>query len=175
MMRGLLPIIIFIGLGIALAISLTKDPRRLEAALIDQPFPEFSLSSLDDPDTVLTEQTVKGQISVVNVFGSWCVSCNVEHPILMDITKDENIRLVGLNWRDGRTKARDWLDKRGDPYDVIVYDPDSELAIPLGVSGAPETFVTDETGRIRYKHSGAISFEDWEKTFLPLLKKLEAE
>jgi len=175
MMRGLLPIIIFVGLGIALATSLTKDPRRLEAALIDQPFPDFSLSSLDDPNAILTEETVNGQISVVNVFGSWCVTCNVEHPILMDVAKNENIRLVGLNWRDGREKARDWLDKRGDPYDLIVFDPDSELAIPLGVSGAPETFVTDKTGRIRYKHSGAISFEDWDKTFLPLLKKLEAE
>lgn len=175
MKRALIPLLFFIGLSVALAISLTKDPRRLEDTLIDHPFPAFSLSALDEPDAVLTENVVQGQISVVNVFGSWCVTCNVEHPILMDVTKDENIRLIGLNWRDGRDKAQKWLDKRGNPYDLIIFDPDSELAIPLGVSGAPETFVTDKSGRIRYKHSGAISFEDWDTIFLPLLETLEAE
>lgn len=175
MMRALLPLIVFIGLGVALAISLTKDPRRLENTLIDEPFPAFSLSALDNPDEIFTEELVQGQISVVNVWGSWCVTCNVEHPILMDVAKDDSIRLIGLNWRDGREKARSWLDKRGDPYDLIVFDPDSELAIPLGVSGAPETFITDKNGRIRYKHSGAISFEDWNTIFQPLLETLEAE
>jgi len=175
MKRALIPLLFFIGLSVALAISLTKDPRRLEDTLIDHPFPAFSLSSLDEPDAVLTEQTVQGHISVVNVFGSWCVTCNVEHPILMEVSRDENIRLIGLNWRDDREEAKTWLAKRGNPYDLIIFDPDSELAIPLGVSGAPETFVTDKNGRIRYKHSGAISFEDWDNIFQPLFKTLEAE
>lgn len=175
MMRGLIPLLLFVGLGVAFAIGLTKDPRRLEDVLLDHPFPAFTLSTLDAPDTLVTEEILLGQVSVVNVFGSWCVTCNVEHPILMDITKDEDIRLIGHNWRDERTKARGWLDKRGDPYDLIIFDPDSDLAIPLGVSGAPETFITDKTGRIRYKHSGAIGYADWEDTFRPLIKQLQAE
>lgn len=174
-MRGFIPLIIFGVIIVAFAIGLTKDPRRMEATLIDQPFPEFQLTRLDAPNEILTADVVKGQVSVVNVFGSWCVSCNVEHPILMDISKNDAIRLVGHNWRDGREEARNWLDKKGDPYDVIIYDEHSELAIPLGVTGAPETFITDKNGRIRYKHSGPIGYQDWEETLRPLVQKLQAE
>lgn len=174
-MREFLPLLIFGLIALALGIGLTKDPKRMEAVLLDQPFPEFSLSALDDADIFLNEEALKGQISVVNVFGSWCVSCNVEHPILMDISKDMTVNMVGHNWRDDREKARDWLDKRGDPYDLIIFDPDSELAIPLGVSGAPETFITDKSGRIRYKHVGPIEYQDWEDTLRPLIQELQTE
>ncbi len=174
-MRGLTPLILFAVIGLAFAIGLTKDPRRMEATLIDQPFPEFALPALDTPDMTLTQVDIAGQVSVVNVFGSWCVSCNVEHPILMDISKDEAIRMVGHNWRDGRDSARKWLDDKGDPYDLIIFDEHSELAIPLGVTGAPETFITDKAGRIRYKHSGPIGYKDWEETLRPLIQTLQAE
>ena len=175
MMRGLIPLFLFAALGVAFAIGLTKDPKRMEVTLINQPFPEFSLSTLDDPTQILDETILKGQVSLVNVFGSWCVTCNVEHPILMDIAKDPMVRVIGHNWRDDREKARNWLDKRGDPYDLIIFDPDSDLVIPLGVVGAPATFITAKTGRIRYKHVGAIGFEDWEQTLRPLIKKLQTE
>jgi len=174
-MRGLVPLLIFGLIAIALGIGLTKDPRRMEATLIDQPFPEFNLSVLDNPEQFLDESSLQGQISLINVFGSWCVSCNVEHPILMDIAGSDAVNMVGHNWRDDRDKARDWLDKRGDPYDKIIFDPDSLLAIPLGVTGAPETFITDKTGRIRYKHTGPIEYDDWEDTLRPLIQILQAE
>jgi cytochrome c biogenesis protein CcmG/thiol:disulfide interchange protein DsbE len=175
MIRGLIPLIVFAIIAVALAIGLTKDPRRMEVTLIDSPFPDFDLETLYAPDIRQSQNLLKGQVSLINVFGSWCVTCNVEHPILIDIAKDETIRLIGHNWRDDREKAKIWLERRGDPYDEILFDPDSELAIPLGVVGAPETFITDGQGRIRYKHSGAISFEDWETVLKPLLQSLAQE
>ncbi len=174
-MKRFLPILIFLAIGIAFAIALTRDPRKLESVIIDQPFPDFSLTELNDPNAMLTPELLKGQVSLINVFGSWCVSCNVEHPVLMDIAGNETIRMVGINWRDDRAKGQDWLAKRGDPYDVIIFDPESVLAIPLGVVGAPESFITDKTGRIRYKHSGVISSSEWTGTLKPLIKRLETE
>lgn len=174
-MKRFIPLILFGIIILAFAIGLTKDPRRMEDMLIDQPFPEFELTALDAPEQTLTQDAIKGEVSLVNVFGSWCVSCNVEHPILMEISQDEAIRMVGHNWRDGRDNARKWLNDKGDPYDVIIYDEHSELAIPLGVTGAPETFITDKQGRIRYKHSGPIGYQDWEDTLRPLIQTLKAE
>ena len=174
-MRRFIPIIIFLVIGVAFAIALTRDPRKLDSVIIDQPFPDFALTELNNPDAILTPDIVSGQVSLINVFGSWCVTCNVEHPVLMDIAKNEDITLIGINWRDNREKGQEWLSKRGDPYDTIIFDPESLLTIPLGVVGAPETFITDKSGRIRYKHSGAITFQDWNTHLKPLIIKLDAE
>ncbi|WP_409432396.1 DsbE family thiol:disulfide interchange protein [Litorimonas sp. RW-G-Af-16] len=174
-MKRFAPLILFVLLGIAFAFALTRDPRKLDSVIIDQPFPDFSLSELYDPDAVLTESLLQGQVSVINVFGSWCVACSVEHPILMDIAREDRVNMIGINWRDERAKGQAWLAERGDPYNIIIFDPESVLAIPLGVVGAPETFITDASGRIRYKHIGPIDRVDWENTFKPLIAKLEAE
>lgn len=175
MMRALLPLGLFLLIGIAFAIGLTKDPRRMSSELINRPFPEFSLSVLYDEDAILTEDIVKGQVSLVNVFGSWCVACNVEHPTLMDIAKRREVTLIGMDWRDERPKAKKWLAERGNPYDKIIFDNESTLAITLGVTGAPESFITDRTGQIRYKHVGVITPEIWRDTLKPIIQKLEAE
>ena len=174
-MRRFIPLIVFALIGIAFAIGLTRDPRKLDPVLIETPFPQFNLESLDNPQIRLTEDSLKGQISLINVFGSWCISCNVEHPVLMDIAAREDINLIGINWRDEREKGQDWLLKRGNPYGDIIFDPASVLAVKLGVVGAPETFLTDASGTIRYKHIGPISAEDWTQTLKPLILKLEAE
>jgi cytochrome c biogenesis protein CcmG/thiol:disulfide interchange protein DsbE len=175
MMRALLPLGLFLLIGIAFAIGLTKDPRRMSSELINRPFPEFSLPELYDEDAILTEDIVKGQVSLVNVFGSWCVACNVEHPTLMDIAKRREVTLIGMDWRDERPKAKKWLAERGNPYDKIIFDNESTLAITLGVTGAPESFITDRTGQIRYKHVGVITPEIWRDTLKPIIQKLEAE
>ena len=175
MMRALLPLCLFLLIGIAFAIGLTKDPRRMSSELINQPFPEFSLTELYDKTEVLTEDSVKGRVSLINVFGSWCVACNVEHPVLMDIARREEITLIGMDWRDERPKAKKWLAERGNPYDKIIFDNESVLAITLGVTGAPESFITDKTGQIRYKHVGVITPQIWRGTLFPIIKRLEAE
>ncbi|RKQ70801.1 cytochrome c biogenesis protein CcmG/thiol:disulfide interchange protein DsbE [Litorimonas taeanensis] len=174
-MRGLIPLIVFGVIAIALAIGLTNDPRRMEDMLIDQPFPEFSLPTLYEPETQHSKSDIQNQVSLINVFGSWCVTCIVEHPVLMNIAETETVRLIGHNWRDERDKAITWLARQGNPYDSIIFDPDSTLAISLGVTAAPETFITDKQGRIRYKHSGDITEKDWETVLKPLIESLQAE
>jgi len=175
MMRALLPLGLFILIGIAFAIGLTKDPRRMSSELINQPFPAFSLTELYDETQILTEDIVKGQVSLINVFGSWCVACNVEHPVLMDIAKRKEVTLIGMDWRDERPKAKRWLAERGNPYETIIYDDESVLAITLGVTGAPESFIIDKSGQIRYKHVGVITPKIWRETLLPIIKTIEAE
>ena len=175
MMRALLPLGIFLLIGIAFAIGLTKDPRRMTSELIDKPFPQFSLTELYDESEVLTENIIRGQVSLINVFGSWCVACNVEHPVLMDIAKNNEVRLIGMDWRDERDKAKRWLAERGDPYTKVIFDNESVLAIKLGVTGAPESFITDKMGNIRYKHVGVITPDIWRETLLPIVETLKAE
>ncbi len=175
MMRALLPLGLFLLIGIAFAIGLTKDPRRMSSELINQPFPEFSLTELYNETEILTGDIVKGKVSLINVFGSWCVACNVEHPILMDISKRKDVNLIGMDWRDERPKAKRWLAERGNPYEKIIFDNESVLAITLGVTGAPESFITDKAGQIRYKHVGVITPDIWRKTLWPIIENLEAE
>ena len=175
MMRALLPLGLFLLLGIAFAIGLTKDPRRMTSELIDKPFPQFSLTELYDESELLTEQMMRGRVSLINVFGSWCVACNVEHPVLMDIAKNNEVRLIGMDWRDERDKAKRWLAQRGDPYTKVIFDDESVLAIKLGVTGAPESFITDKMGNIRYKHVGVITPDIWRETLLPIVETLKAE
>ena len=175
MIRALAPLALFLLIGIAFAIGLTKDPKILPSELINQPFPSFALTELYDEDTVLNEDIVKGQVSLVNVFGSWCVACNAEHPVLMNIAQRQQATLIGIDWRDERDKGKAWLAKRGNPYSAVIFDDESLLAIKLGITGAPETFVTDKNGNIRYKHIGIITPEIWTQTLRPIVQKLEAE
>lgn len=175
MMRALLPLGLFLLIGIAFAIGLTKDPRKLSSQLIDKAVPEFALSELYDESETLTQEMFKGDVSLINVFGSWCVACNVEHPVLMDIARRNEVSLIGMDWRDDREKAKRWLAKRGNPYSKVIFDNESVLAITLGVTGAPESFIVDKSGKIRYKHVGVITPEIWRETLLPIINKLETE
>ena len=118
------------------------------------------------------EKDLLNKVSLVNVFGSWCAACITEHPFLMGISDKENINLIGMNWRDDRTKAINWLNYYGDQYDKIIYDDESTLAIQLGVTGAPESFIIDFQGQIRYKHVGIINKRIWEKDILPVINSI---
>jgi len=175
MIRALAPLGLFSLIALAFSIGLTKDPKLLPSELIDQPFPNFELTDLYEPSKILTQDIVKGDVSLVNVFGSWCVACNVEHPLLMTLEKNKEVNIIGIDWRDGREKGKAWLEARGNPYSAIIFDDESLLAIKLGITGAPETFVTDKTGQIRYKHVGVITTDIWTKTLRPIIHKLKAE
>ena len=170
--RGLIPLFGFFLLLGALAFGLTRDPRILPSELIEKPFPEFSLENLDG-DQMIDPSILQGRVSLVNVFGSWCVACTVEHPQLMARRNNPNLQLTGIDWRDTREAANRWLVRNGNPYDVVVFDPHSKLIVDLGVTGAPETFIVDKTGKIRYKHVGIISPEDWTDTLKPLVESLQ--
>ena len=172
MIRSLIPLFALLIVSIIFAVGLTKDPRSIPSQLINQKFPSFSLSELNDAENIITEKDLLNKVSLVNVFGSWCAACITEHPFLMGISDKENINLIGMNWRDDRTKAIDWLNYYGDPYDKIIYDDESTLAIQLGVTGAPESFIIDFQDQIRYKHVGIINKRIWEKDILPVINSI---
>ena len=173
--RALLPMALFlvlvIGLGVAM---LLRDPDKIDTPLLDQPFPEFSLSTLNDPNEILTRDDILGRISIVNVYGSWCAGCITEHPKLMEIAESKEVDLIGVNWRDTREKGHNFLARLGNPYDLIIFDEISELAVGLGVTGAPETYLIDHNGIIRFKHIGPITDEVWANDFRPRIAKLES-
>lgn len=173
LLKSLIPLAIFAGLAIFFAIGLTRDPTQLPSELIDRPLPEFEMTTLSGE--AVTHDKLLGEPSLLNVFGSWCVACLIEHPLFMELTEDPDFKLVGVNWRDTREDANRWLTRHGDPYDLILFDPESRLAIDLGVTGAPETFVLDAKGQIRYKHTGPVSADDWANTLRPLIQSLRAE
>lgn len=171
----ILPILLFLGLMAFLAFGLKRDPRVLPSELIDRQMPEFALSELHIPEATVSDLDFRGHVSLVNVFGSWCAACVVEHPKLVQLSQREDFQLIGINWRDDRTAAVAWLERFGDPYDRIAFDPDSELAIDLGVTGAPETFVVDADGRVRYKYVGIITDEAMRDKIDPILRIIAEE
>lgn len=170
----LLPVGLFGVLIIFLAIGLTRDPSVIPTEMIDRDMPAFELPELRAEELV-TEADLTGEITLLNVFGSWCVACLQEHPTLMRLADDDTVRIVGVNWRDDRTDALEWLAEHGDPYETIIFDGQSDLVIEIGVTGAPETFILDSAGRIRFKHVGPITPDVWQKTIQPVIAALEQE
>lgn len=171
----LLPVGVFGVLVIFLAIGLTRDPSVIPTEMIDREMPAFELPELRNQATLVSQADLVGQVTLVNVFGSWCVACLQEHPTLMQLSRNDTVRIVGINWRDDRDDALAWLAKHGDPYEAIVFDAESELVIEIGVTGAPETFVLDPSGRIRYKQIGPITPEVWTKTIRPVIDAIARE
>jgi cytochrome c biogenesis protein CcmG/thiol:disulfide interchange protein DsbE len=168
-----LPLLMLALIGAVFAFGLRNDPRALPAVLIDEPLPQFSLASLLEGEPNLTNDMLAGAPALINIFGSWCAACIIEHPVLMKIAAEGAVALYGVDWNDTREAGHAFLAARGNPYRAIGMDPDSRFAIAMGVSGAPETFVIDAQGRIRYKHVGPITDEVWSNTLHPLLLELE--
>lgn len=170
-----IPAAILLVIGGFFAWGLTRDPAELPSTMIDREMPNFALTRLTPEREALTKQDLIGKVSLVNVFGSWCSSCVLEHPQLTEIAESKQVALYGVDWRDPPGAGAAWLERYGDPYLKTGVDGDSRLAIDLGVTGAPETFLVDKEGRIRFKQVGPITPELWADTLLPLIRKLEAE
>ena len=169
----LLPLIVLAGLAGYFWSGLGRDPNVLPSVLIDKPLPELALPPIAGRERGLASADLKGQVSLLNIFGSWCVACQVEHPFLMQLKAEGTVPIHGINWRERDEAAGPaWLKRLGDPYTLIGADPDSRAAIGLGVTGAPETFIIDAAGVIRYKHIGPITKENWEKQLWPIVERL---
>lgn len=164
----------FIAVGALLAIGLQYDPRRIPSPLIGKPIPEFTLPPVKGRTLALSSADLTGEVSLVNVFASWCVACRDEHPLLMRLHADKVVPIHGLNYKDAPDDATRWLDSLGDPYTRTGADIDGRVAIEWGVYGVPETFVVDKQGTIRFKHIGPLTPEVLEKKLTPLLKELNA-
>lgn len=169
------PLALFALVAVALATGLTNDPRVLPSTMIDRPMPDFTLEPLYADAPAFAPGDLGDDIALVNVFGSWCVSCVIEHPTLMRLSREGAARIYGVDWRDTPEDGRAWLARYGDPFEKVGVDAQSRLAIDLGVTGAPETYVVDREGRIRYKHIGPITDDVWRDVFTPLLSDLRGE
>lgn len=172
--RFLLPFIILSILGGFLWKGLKLDPYALPSALIGKKVPHFTCTTLEKPETSVTEEIFQGHVSLVNVFASWCFSCNKEHKVWMQLMKEKDgIQIIGLNYHDKRENAKVWLKKLGSPYAIALYDPNGRIGMDFGVTGTPQTFIVDRTGVIRYCHVGPITRELWQKTLLPIIQTIK--
>lgn len=170
----LLPVAIFVAIAIALGVGLTLRPDKIPSALIGKPVPEFDLPPVMGRSLGLSDKDLKGEVSLVNVFASWCAACRVEHPLLMRLSEEGVVPVHGLNYKDKPEHARDWLDTLGDPYTRTGADVDGRVGIDWGVYGIPETFVIDAGGRIAYKYIGPLNPELLDQKILPLIETLRA-
>jgi len=174
-LKFLLPLILFIVLAVFLAIGLGLNPKEIPSPLIDKPAPAFSLPILATPEKNLGTQDLRGEVWLLNVWASWCVSCRQEHPLLLELAKLKLAKIIGLNYKDEADAASLWLQQLGNPYSASIMDKDGRVGIDYGVYGVPETFVIDKRGVIRYKHTGPVEPGDIEQVFLPLLQQLQQE
>lgn len=195
MKRFLIPLGIFLVLVVFLAIGLNRDPHEVPSPLVGKPAPEFRLVTLADPAKEFSPADMRGQVWLLNVWASWCVSCRAEHPLLVAFAKDGQLPVVGLNYKevrgDGgidakklapeqelsltRQRAGAWLAQHGNPYQLSVLDMDGRVGIDYGVYGVPETYLIDKKGVIRFKQIGPITPEALSQKILPLAKQLAAE
>ena len=173
-LKFLIPLAVFLLLAGFLAVGLMRDPREVPSPYIGKPTPAFRLEQLHDARLAFAPEDMKGKVWLLNVWASWCVSCRVEHPLLVDMAKRKLVPIVGLNYKDKREDGIRWLARYGDPYALSAWDIDGKAGIDLGVYGAPETFVIDKQGVIRYKHIGPITAEALEKKIMPLMRELGA-
>ncbi len=153
------PLVLFLGMAGLLYRGLYLDPSELPSALIGKPFPEFSLPAVQDGKP-LTRADLLGKPALVNVWGTWCVACRVEHPVLTKLAQ-QGVVIYGVNYKDVNAEAQKWLKDFHDPYQLNINDEAGSLGLNLGVYGAPETFLIDGKGVIRYKHVGVIDEAVW--------------
>jgi cytochrome c biogenesis protein CcmG/thiol:disulfide interchange protein DsbE len=168
---ALLPLTVFFGLILLLYVNLSTHTEVLPSPLIGKSIPEFEHPTLYSNKT-LTQDDFMGEPWLLNVFGSWCPSCQYEHPLVTALANSGRIKVVGLNWKDEAADAKAWLQRWGNPYHEILVDYEGDTAINLGVYGAPETFLIDATGTIIFKISGVLTQDNIQNELLPLIEKI---
>lgn len=169
-----LPALFFMAMLGLLLFGLGRDPNQVPSALVNRPLPIFEEPALFDAEGTIASTELQGGIYLINVWGTWCPPCHAEHPYLMEISaREPDITFVGVNYKDDAELAREFLDERGNPFALSIFDEDGSLGIDLGVAGAPETFLVDSSGTIRYRHVGAIDNRVWRETFEPILAQIK--
>lgn len=172
MWKFLLPMAAFVALAVLFAFGLNpnRDIHALPSPLIGKPAPLFNLTDVMDPARTVSNEALKGQVYILNVWGTWCYACRQEHEALLDIARQHVLPIVGLDYMDQRDKAQQWLTQLGNPYSGVAFDTDGRTAIDWGVYGAPETFLVDGQGRVIYKFISPMTPEVWQHDFLPRIE-----
>jgi len=167
-----LPALAFVGVATAFLYGLGRDPSVIPSALVGRPVPEFKLPPVKGRTLGLASSDLRGEVSLVNVFASWCTACREEHPLLMKIKDEHTVPIHGIDYKDKPDDAANWLDTMGDPYARTGANIDGRVSIDWGVYGVPETFVVDRQGRIAFKHVGPVSEQVLSGEILPLIERL---
>ena len=171
-MKKILPLILFVILAGFLYLSLDSNPSKLPSPLVGKIFPAVSGTELFSEKPIkLNDLFINEKFSLVNVWASWCVTCRAEHTTIMKIAKSENLQMIGINYKDVYADAKNYLEILGNPFDVIVFDPEGKIGLDLGVYATPETFLVNRDGLILYKHIGEINNQVWKENFIPLINK----
>lgn len=173
MVRYLVPLIIFVVLSVFLYIGLSLNPREVPSPFINKPAPDFQLQNLHEMNELFSNNDMKGQVWLLNVWASWCVACRQEHPILVEMARRGEVPLYGLNYKDAPTQAKRWLEEHGNPYKLSVVDYEGKVGIDYGVYGVPETFIIDKQGVIRHKVIGPISVPELQNCVMPVVNELK--
>ena len=166
-----LPLIVVFALGLLLWRGLSVDSEEIPSALVGKAMPEFDLPILQQPGEYVGASIFQGEVSLLNVWATWCTACKYEHPYLMELAENRDIRIIGLDYKDDRDAALKWLEDLGDPYAITLYDSNGTLGFELGVYGAPETFLVDPDGIIRVRHAGVVDEKVWQEKFLPIYQQ----
>lgn len=169
MWKFLLPFTVFVALAVLFALGLnpSRDIHALPSPLIGKSAPTFTLTDVLDPARAVSNATLQGQVYILNVWGTWCQACREEHEALLAIAQQQVVPIIGLVYMDDRSKAKQWLEQLGNPYQAVAFDTDGRTAIDWGVYGAPETFLVDTHGRVVYKFISPMTPQVWEREFLP--------
>ncbi|MFZ2541206.1 MAG: DsbE family thiol:disulfide interchange protein [Gallionella sp.] len=175
MMRFIWPFVIFVGLASFLYVGLGLNPREVPSPLVGKPAPAFSLAQLHEPAQQFSPQDMKGKVWLFNVWASWCVSCRVEHPVLMALANRNIVPIYGLNYKDKPKDGMAWLQEFGNPYVLSATDREGRIGIDYGVYGVPETYLIDKQGVIRYKQIGPVTQRSLREDILPLVAELQAK
>jgi cytochrome c biogenesis protein CcmG/thiol:disulfide interchange protein DsbE len=174
-----LPLAIFgvlaVLLGAGVWLSRKPDREALPSPLIGKPAPAFALPSLHQPERIVRAADLRGAPYLLNVWGSWCPACREEHPVITRFAETKRVRVIGYNWKDARPDALRWLEQFGNPYWLVLADEPGDTAIDFGIDGAPETYLIDANGRIRWKHVGELNDAIIRDELLPQLQALEGE
>ena len=171
-LKFLIPLAVFFVLVGFLYRGLKLDPREVPSPLIGKPAPEFALTQLDKPEQTIRRDDLLGKVWMLNVWASWCETCREEHPYLVEFAKLKALPIYGLDYKDQREPASQWLAERGNPYDASLFDANGRVGIDFGVYAVPETFVIDKQGVIRFKQIGMLTPEVLNGKILPLVRKL---
>lgn len=174
MWRLLIPVTVFLAIAGFLYAGLNLNPQLVPSPLIDKPAPVFDLPTVNDPTKRISREELLGREYLLNVWASWCVACRDEHPIIKAIAESGEIPVYGLNYKDSRANATRWLEQFGDPYVASAHDLDGRTGIDFGVYGAPETFLVDAEGNIRYKFIGVLTPQIVEDEIWPLIASLRS-
>jgi len=168
-----IPVVVFVALAIVMWRGLYLDPKELPSMLIDKPMPEFAMTTVEG--AAVTNQDLPQQPFLLNVWGSYCLPCLVEHPTLMRLSESAEIPVVGVNYRDRQDLAQRWLGDNGNPFAFSILDESGRFGIDLGVYGAPETYLVDANGVIRFRHVSVLDEQIWKEKFLPAIAELQLE